>query len=50
MANTGIAQAIIDVLLVGLHALADGRLHVDLEQHVNAATQIETEAHRVEPQ
>ena len=50
MPSGGFPQAIGDVVAVGLHALVDGRRHVDLEQYVDAAAQVETEAHLVQAQ
>ncbi len=50
MADPGFTQTVVEILLVGLEALVDGRLHVDLQQDVDATTQIEAQAHRVEPQ
>ncbi len=50
VADPGFTQAIVEILLVGFEALVDGRRHVDLEQDVDAATQIQAQAHRVEAQ
>ena len=45
-----VAQTAVDVLFVGIHALADCRVHVDFQQHVDAAAQVEAERHGTEPQ
>ena len=48
MAYPGFTQPIIEVLLVGFEALLYRGCHIDLEQDVYAAAQIEAETHRVE--
>ena len=50
MANTRITQAIVDVVLVRLHAFSDRRVHIDFEEHIHAAAQVEPEAHWIQAQ
>ncbi len=45
-----LAQPVVEILLVGLEPLLDRRLHVDLEQHVDTAAQVQAQAHRIQPQ
>ncbi len=50
MTDARLPQPVAEVLLVERHAGLDGRRHIDLEQHVDAAAQVETEAHRMHPE
>ena len=43
-----VAQAIVEVLLIGLQTLLYGRIHIDFEQHVDTAAKIEPETHGIQ--
>jgi hypothetical protein len=44
--NPGVAKPLVEVLLIQCQAAVERRVHIDFQQNINAATQVETEAHR----